>query len=891
MKQRSKRLLSVLLTLVMLLGMVPGVAWAEGTENTEGTDNAPYTVAPDTQPVKKMMGATRLLGTPNGTALTQTNGELGAGSYYLSGDLTLTGTLTVSTGTVSLDLNGHVLKGNGSALVIKVTGGTLNITDSDPAAEHYFTKADKGVWMLNDSNTGEKITGGVITGGNNTTNDGGGAIYNGGGTVTMTGGNIVGNTATLRGGAICNLGTMTLDSVNVLGNTSEAGGRSHGGGIINGHNDDSHTNTSASLTLRNCKINYNSANFSDDKNGWGGGIFNGWNSNLTIEGSEVNNNYARKCAGGIQIEYGGTISITDTKIKDNTAGVSGQVGGMFVECNSTENKPTITFSGKVEIADNKDGGNNSSDLKIKDGASVSAYLITYNANGATGGSVPIADAVASGGSHTVLGNTGSLAKTDCTFGGWNTAADGSGTTYQTDATISNITGNITLYAVWQQDVSSVTLDNDGYPYGSAMTSSSVTLNAVIATGTASSWQWQRAEKSATAPTEGFSDISGATSASYTFTPASGDDGAWYRCVVNGTVYSKPVQLIKPSYYESDTFGRSWMAPYIGDPWYVSNGTMAYTMDETKKAFDVTGQFVKDGITYMLQTAFGGGGWQMYSDTSDKPSPVSYSYLAYNGGDMAQLSSTWFAFKEDDNHSLIITANLAAGQKSFAFGSDTQLGNSATSGSFADNAALAAKLNSDNTLMQVNMIGAETVAAAQGTDPAFVITPLDSAPRFWLGSFNGRMVYGWNDASSRYGCTTGAVKANEGDTATAVVEMNYSDSGMTMSWLNVQGGKVRFSFSVGDAGSTGAVSSRIDYINENLTGLAGNTEYTVTYTDKNGAKQTRQLTTDASGNLPLAGNGYDLFGETITVSKGEDAPLILPVAACPRPRRSRFPPCQ
>ena len=140
MKQRSKRLLSVLLTLVMLLGMVPGVAWAEGTENTEGTDNAPYTVAPDTQPVKKMMGATRLLGTPNGTALTQTNGELGAGSYYLSGDLTLTGTLTVSTGTVSLDLNGHVLKGNGSALVIKVTGGTLNITDSDPAARHHGRK-------------------------------------------------------------------------------------------------------------------------------------------------------------------------------------------------------------------------------------------------------------------------------------------------------------------------------------------------------------------------------------------------------------------------------------------------------------------------------------------------------------------------------------------------------------------------------------------------------------------------------------------------------------------------------------------------------------------------------------------------------------------------------
>ena len=41
-----------------------------------------------------------------------------------------------------------------------------------------------------------------------------------------------------------------------------------------------------------------------------------------------------------------------------------------------------------------------------------------------------------------------LAKTGWTFAGWNTAADGSGTTYAAGSTYSNITSNVTLYAKW-----------------------------------------------------------------------------------------------------------------------------------------------------------------------------------------------------------------------------------------------------------------------------------------------------------------------------------------------------------------------------------------------------------------------------------------------------------
>ena len=77
------------------------------------------------------------------------------------------------------------------------------------------------------------------------------------------------------------------------------------------------------------------------------------------------------------------------------------------------------------------------------------YSVTYDANGATGGTAPTdsSSPYISGSTVTVLGNTGSLEKTDYLFDGWNTAADGSGTHYAADDTFT-ITENTTLYAQW-----------------------------------------------------------------------------------------------------------------------------------------------------------------------------------------------------------------------------------------------------------------------------------------------------------------------------------------------------------------------------------------------------------------------------------------------------------
>ncbi len=85
------------------------------------------------------------------------------------------------------------------------------------------------------------------------------------------------------------------------------------------------------------------------------------------------------------------------------------------------------------------------------------YTVTYNGNGSTGGSVPTdaSSPYSSGAEVTVLGNTGSLVKTDYVFNGWNTEANGSGTARAAGSKF-NISSNVTLYAQWIQTLDAIT---------------------------------------------------------------------------------------------------------------------------------------------------------------------------------------------------------------------------------------------------------------------------------------------------------------------------------------------------------------------------------------------------------------------------------------------------
>lgn len=79
------------------------------------------------------------------------------------------------------------------------------------------------------------------------------------------------------------------------------------------------------------------------------------------------------------------------------------------------------------------------------------YEVTYNANGADSGEVPIdSNKYLFEDTVTVLG-TGTLARTGYTFQGWNTQADGNGTTRMPDSTFTMPADNVTLYAIWASD--------------------------------------------------------------------------------------------------------------------------------------------------------------------------------------------------------------------------------------------------------------------------------------------------------------------------------------------------------------------------------------------------------------------------------------------------------
>lgn len=77
------------------------------------------------------------------------------------------------------------------------------------------------------------------------------------------------------------------------------------------------------------------------------------------------------------------------------------------------------------------------------------YTVIYNDNGKTGGSVPTdANTYAQGAQVTVAGNTGNLVKTGNVFYGWNSIANGGGTSFAAGSTFNMAAANVNLYAVW-----------------------------------------------------------------------------------------------------------------------------------------------------------------------------------------------------------------------------------------------------------------------------------------------------------------------------------------------------------------------------------------------------------------------------------------------------------
>jgi uncharacterized repeat protein (TIGR02543 family) len=117
-----------------------------------------------------------------------------------------------------------------------------------------------------------------------------------------------------------------------------------------------------------------------------------------------------------------------------------------------------------------------------------SYSVTYDGNGSGGGSVPTdSNTYGNGSTVTVLGNTGGLTKAGYTFAGWNTASNGTGTTYAAGTgSFSMGSANVTLYAMWTANGYRVTYDGNGKDGGSAPIDAISYANGATVTAAANS---------------------------------------------------------------------------------------------------------------------------------------------------------------------------------------------------------------------------------------------------------------------------------------------------------------------------------------------------------------------------------------------------------------------
>ena len=148
--------------------------------------------------------------------------------------------------------------------------------------------------------------------------------------------------------------------------------------------------------------------------GYGGGGGGGFATGH-IAGGGAGGSYAAVSSGVTYASAGGT---------GPGAGAAGSSGMTPFSLSPRAGEVTLTFNAKT------------------------TYDLSYNGNGATGGTVPTTQAVKHGSTATVSGNTGNLANAGYSFAGWNTAADGSGVPHQPGSVILPLADTV-LYAQWK----------------------------------------------------------------------------------------------------------------------------------------------------------------------------------------------------------------------------------------------------------------------------------------------------------------------------------------------------------------------------------------------------------------------------------------------------------
>ncbi len=221
--------------------------WAAAQPEEKVSDPQPEGKVSDPQPETALMA---LIGGSETLTEVSTADELTAAvdsavdTVKLTGDISISNSLTVKR-TVTLDLNGHVLKyesANKGSVIVVEGGGQLTIEDSNTSKPSHRFNPNGKLWVLDEASGTETVTGGVITGGTGKPIQfgsgkyvydayyGGGVYIAPGGQLTMTGGNIVGCSAEF-GGGICieserdgKQGQFSMSGGNIIGCSAECGG-------------------------------------------------------------------------------------------------------------------------------------------------------------------------------------------------------------------------------------------------------------------------------------------------------------------------------------------------------------------------------------------------------------------------------------------------------------------------------------------------------------------------------------------------------------------------------------------------------------------------------------------------------------------------------------------
>lgn len=382
----------------------------------------------------------------------------------LKGDIDIGSTLTVNR-TVTLDLNGCVLKMTGSDSVIKVEAdGDLTIQDRNTTTQHKFNPHCKyltwyiDMWEL-DNGGSEIVSGGVITGGGGDQSNGGGVLV-AGGTLVMAGGSIVGCSAMSRGGGVCNNGTFIMSDGMIKGCTSPDGQYASGGGVRNSNqftmtggmigdpdneNDASHVyNTSSQETT--LTISGNAKIYTDVTNV---GILNADGGEMSGTMTNDTNRYGTGTITGSE----GAADSTEFQGKVTNNGTIRK--GTFTNEVINESSGTInggTFTGTVE---NKDGTISGGDFSK---ATLNGMLvITFDPNNGDQPSTQKVNWSKDGAALTAPDPVPT--KEGHSIEGWYYDNNGTETKWNFDTDTVKCT--MTLKAKWELSTYSVTLQTDG----------------------------------------------------------------------------------------------------------------------------------------------------------------------------------------------------------------------------------------------------------------------------------------------------------------------------------------------------------------------------------------------------------------------------------------------